>query len=196
MWWQLPSSKPYQHKELQSLTLGLWWRQAQGASFGVAAAVLKANTRASSQHVGFHFVLYGFVRQRHKQISEDSFTENIPVLLILIQMIDDLVSKRFLLTDIFFQVFVSVTQCERQTKFCLNAGKTINRDSLQFTFQTLQMIKGTEFVQPSHHGLLSGQLLGSTISGSTVKSLVKWMTGRALKCTTHRQHAEISLQRN
>lgn len=43
--------------------------------------------------------------------------------------------------------------------------------------------------ETSHHGVLSGQSLGSTIFGSTLNALVKWRTGRALKTNSEENEA-------
>lgn len=192
---QLPSSKPYQHKEFQRFTLGFWWWQTQGARFGVAVAVLKANPRASSQHVSFHPVLYGLVRQRHRADFSGCVHKSILILTILshigmMQFQSDFYSLISFLRSLFPLLSVKdrhsfASMLEKQeTKRYLNS-------------KHYRWLKGlSEFVQTSHHGLLSGQLLGSTICGSTVKSLLKWMTGRALKCVTHRHSAKISLQLN
>lgn len=49
------------------------------------------------------------------------------------------------------------------------------------------------FEDTSHHGVFSGHWLGSTILGSTVKSLVKWMTGRALETDTFQKGIKLYL---
>lgn len=74
-----------------------------------------------------------------------------------------------MLTDIFFEILVSIAQSEGHTQSCCYAAKQ-RKKIVSTPHSKIRLIQNQ---QVTHQGVFGGHWVGSTIFGNTLKSVVR-----------------------